>query len=70
MTVKSAYQIDHRQIDEMDLTISITMKVSEWRVYRKAQPYTWPSCDVSRTIDGALKDVELASCKRHSDHEQ
>lgn len=64
MTVRAAYKIDDKQIGEMDLTISISMKVSEWRAMRSTMGTTWPCYDVMHAIDQALSQIGNATDKR------
>lgn len=64
MTVRAAYTIDDKQINEMDLTIAICMKVSEWRALRIAMGTKWPCYDVTQAIDHALTQIGSATDKR------
>lgn len=61
MTIKVRAVIDTKQIDGMDLTISLTMTVNEWRQVRAAMPDGWPGWEVAQRIDRALKYVETAT---------
>ena len=35
MSVKTSFSVDESQLNGMNLTISITMKLSEWRAFRE-----------------------------------
>ena len=66
------YSIDPSQINEMDMTISLTMTVKEWleimRTKSEAKPYE-PFSKVQNMISAALGDLTAAVEKKYSvDH--
>lgn len=59
--MKASLQIDEKQIDDMDLEISMTMRVSEWRDMMRQLPKEWPSWRVSSLISHALGHIRQAT---------
>lgn len=61
MTIRAKYKIDDKQIENMDMTITLTMTVKNWRDLMRIIPTTYPGWDVSRTIADALGDLTRAT---------
>lgn len=67
MTVCAQYELDGTQIEAMDLTISITMKVSEWHTFMRTVPRDgYENHHMGRVISGALGDVTRASQNKYT----
>lgn len=70
MSVRAKYKIDDKQIDAMDLTITLTMSVADWRSLMREQNHTWPACDVGRAIATALGEITKATERHYFDPRQ
>jgi hypothetical protein len=65
MTIRAKYKIDDAQIDAMDMSITLTMTVKDWRELMRLIPTTYPGWDVSRTISDALGDLSRATSRSY-----
>lgn len=54
-------KIDDALINDMDLDITIRMKVSEWRALTKQSEHTWPASELGMRISTALGYIAKAS---------
>lgn len=61
MTVRATYQIDDKQIDDMNLTITFTMTVNEWRNLMSKMPTGYEPYHLRNTIATALGDITKAT---------
>jgi hypothetical protein len=59
--MKAAVKIDEVQVQEMDLTISLTMSVSGWRQLMAAAPASYPSWKFAACVAKALVLVSQAT---------
>jgi hypothetical protein len=67
MGIRAEYQIDEEQVSDMDLTISITMKIREWHNFMRSIPRDgFESHHMGRVICGALGDVTRASKNKYT----
>lgn len=60
MTVRAKYEIDDVQVSQMQMTISITMTVSEWRTIADECGTKYPGPSFSIAIRDALSNVNKA----------
>lgn len=59
MTVTTKFMADERQIDSLDLTISITMEIGEWRAFKKKiEVHGYEAHQVNEGITSAIHAVE------------
>ena len=54
---RAVAKIDDEQIANMDLDITIRMKVSEWRTLVRQMDTKWPSWEIGRYISSVLGHV-------------
>lgn len=67
MSVTASYSISEKLIEEMELSISITMTVLEWRALMRAVPSNdYVPNRVGQLIASALGDVARACEKQYS----
>ena len=71
-TMRSTARIDSKQIDKMDLDITIRMTVEEWRTLMRQMPGQWPSSRIGSHIASVLghvtRSTEMTFCEpRHED---
>lgn len=46
------------KVDQMELAISITMPLGDWKALRAQMPTSWPSCDLVDVIREAVRQAE------------
>jgi len=61
MTVRAKYKINDEQILKMDLTITFTMTVENWRALNRLIPATHPGWPFSDVICTAIGDISRAT---------
>lgn len=64
MTITAKYQIEPARVEEMPLTIAVSMAVSEWRKLVKLMPYEWPASDLTRVVNDALRNVDMMAAQQ------
>ena len=65
--MKSTATIDAAQVEEMQLSVTFTMPVKEWRALMRKQPADWPAWDLARHIAEVLEHVTMATQMQFSD---
>jgi hypothetical protein len=55
--MKAITKLDHAQVEKMDLTISITATVEEWRVIMQQPPNTYPAWEIAQRISRCLHHI-------------
>lgn len=65
MTVYAHTVADQSKLDDVPVTIKLTLQLGTWRQFSKTiDESRWPSCDVYRAITDAVNKIEgaLAQC--------
>lgn len=51
---------DKKSLDQVPLTLSMTLTVQQWREVREQMESKWPACDVRMAIYDAVQKIETA----------
>mgnify|MGYP000644388761 CR=1 FL=1 len=63
--MKVVAQIDEQKINDMPLSITITMTVEEWRKLMRQQDDSWPASMIGQYIAGVLGHIEKSTNIRY-----